>query len=190
MELLKKRISEDGKALSESILKVDSFLNHQVDPSLMDKIADEFCGKFSGTAFNKILTVESSGIAPAVMTGLKMGIPVVFAKKAKPSTMNEEYYSATVHSFTKQKNYEISVLSKFIKKGDRILIIDDFLANGSASRALIAIAEQGGAKIDGIGIVIEKGFQNGGKLLRELGYRIESLAIIDEMSMNSIRFRD
>ncbi len=190
MELLKKRIKQDGRALSESILKVDSFLNHQIDPVLIDSVAEEFCCRFAENNFNKILTVESSGIAPALMTGLKMGIPVIFAKKAKPSTMNEKYFTAPVHSFTKQKDYEISVLAKFITRGDRILIIDDFLANGSASRALIAIAEQGGAKVDGIGIVIEKGFQNGGRLLRELGYRIESLAIIDEMSVNSIRFRD
>lgn len=190
MELLKKRITEEGRALSESILKVDSFLNHQIDPALIDEIAAEFSRRFSDRTFNKILTVESSGIAPAVLTGMKLGLPVVFAKKTKPSTMNEEYFSAPVHSFTKQKDYEISVAAKFIKKGERILIIDDFLANGSASRALIAIAEQGGAKVDGIGIVIEKGFQNGGKLLRELGYRIESLAIIDGMSLNSIRFRE
>jgi len=190
MELLKNRILKDGKALSENILKVDTFLNHQIDPELMDEIASEFRSRFDDRSFNKILTVESSGIAPAVMTGLKMGLPVVFAKKAKPSTMTEEYYTAPVHSFTKQKDYDVAVAAKFIKKNEKILIIDDFLANGSASRALIAIAEQGGAKVEGIGIVIEKGFQNGGKLLRELGYRIESLTIIDGMSENSIRFRD
>ena len=189
MELLKKRILNDGKALSESILKVDSFLNHQIDPALMDEIAAEFFSRFNDISFSKILTVESSGIAPAVMTGLKMGIPVVFAKKAKPSTMNEEFFTAPVHSFTKEKDYEISVASKYIRKGERILIIDDFLAHGSASRALIAIAEQGGAKVEGIGIVIEKGFQNGGRILRELGYRVESLAVIDEMRENRIRFR-
>jgi xanthine phosphoribosyltransferase len=154
MELLKNRILKDGKALSENILKVDTFLNHQVDPELMDEIASEFFNRFNDSTFSKILTVESSGIAPAVLTGLKMGIPVVFAKKAKPSTMNEEFFTAPVHSFTKQKDYEIAVAAKFIKKGDRILIIDDFLANGSASRALIAIAEQGGARVDGFGIVI------------------------------------
>ncbi|HOP30649.1 MAG TPA: xanthine phosphoribosyltransferase [Spirochaetota bacterium] len=190
MKLLKKRITEEGRALSESILKVDSFLNHQIEPALIDLIAGEFCRRFADRTFNKILTVESSGIAPAVLTGLKMNLPVVFAKKAKPSTMNEEYFTAPVHSFTKQKDYDIAVSSKFIRKGERVLIIDDFLAHGSASRALIAIAEQGGAKVDGIGIVIEKGFQNGGKLLRELGYRIESLAIIEEMSENMIRFRN
>ncbi|HOP65307.1 MAG TPA: xanthine phosphoribosyltransferase [Spirochaetota bacterium] len=190
MELLKKRITENGRALSESVLKVDSFLNHQIDPALINEISSEFCERFSDCSFNKILTIESSGIAPAVMTGLRMGIPVVFAKKAKPSTMTEEFFTAPVHSFTKQKDYDVAIAAKFITKGDRILIIDDFLAHGSASRALIAIAEQGGAKVGGIGIVIEKGFQNGGKLLRELGYRIESLAIIDEMSRDSIVFRD
>ena len=190
MELLKKRIAEDGCALSESILKVDSFLNHQIDHVLMDRIADEFHAKFSGSKFTKILTVESSGIAPAVLTGLKMGLPVIFAKKSQPSTMNEAVFSAPVHSFTKQKDYNISVASKFISRGDSILVIDDFLAHGSASMALIAIAEQGCATVDGIGIVIEKGFQNGGKILRELGYRVESLAVIEEMSENIIRFRD
>ncbi len=189
MELLKNKILEDSEIITDKILRVDSFLNHQIDPFLIDKIADEFKSRFSGIQFNKILTVESSGIAPAVMTGLKLSVPVVFAKKNKPSTIIENTYSATVHSYTKNSDYEISVSSKYIKKNDHILIIDDFLANGSASRALISIAEQGGAKVDGIGIVIEKGFQNGGNLLRDMGYRIESLAVIESMAGSKIQFR-
>lgn len=190
MELLKKRILKDGEIITDQILKVDSFLNHQIDPYLIEEISSAFTSRFSDQIFNKILTVESSGIAPAVMTGFKLSIPVVFAKKNKPSTMIENAYTASIHSYTKNSDYEISVSSKFIKKGDRILIIDDFLANGSAARALISIAEQGGAKVGGIGIVIEKGFQNGGKLLREMGYRIESLARIESMSGNKIQFKD
>lgn len=190
MKLLQNRILQDGEIITDQILRVDSFLNHQIDPELIDEIASAFCYKFSDTRFTKILTVESSGIAPAVMTGLKLSLPVVFAKKNRPSTMVENSYSATVHSYTKNSDYEISVSSKYIKKGDNILIIDDFLANGSASRALISIAEQGGAKVGGIGIVIEKGFQSGGKLLREMGYHIISLAVIESMSGNKIQFRD
>ena len=190
MELLKKRILKDGEIITDQILRVDSFLNHQIDPSLIEEIASEFVYRFSDTLFNKIVTVESSGIAPAVMTGLKLSIPVIFAKKNKPSTIVENTYSSTVHSYTKNSDYEISVSSKYIKRGDRILIIDDFLANGSASRALISIAEQGGAKVGGIGIVIEKGFQNGGTLLREMGYRVVSLAVIESLMGNKIQFKE
>lgn len=190
MKLLKDRILKDGEIITDQILRVDSFLNHQIDPALVDELAAEFSYKFSDTHFNKILTVESSGIAPAVMTGLKLSVPVIFAKKSKPSTIVENRYSATVHSYTKNSDYEISVSSGYIRRGDVILIIDDFLANGSAARALISIAEQGGAKVGGIGIVIEKGFQNGGRLIREMGYRIVSLAIIDSMSGGRIHFRD
>ncbi len=189
MELLKNRILKDGQIITDQILRVDSFLNHQIDPALVDEIAAEFTYRFSDSHFNKILTVESSGIAPAVLTGLKLSIPVIFAKKSRPSTMTEDTYSATVHSFTKNSDYDISVSSNYIKKGDQFLIIDDFLANGSASRALINIVEQSGAKVNGIGIIIEKGFQNGGKLIREMGYKLVSLAIIDSMSENKIQFR-
>jgi xanthine phosphoribosyltransferase len=189
MELLKNRILKDGEIITDKILRVDSFLNHQIDPLLIDKLAVEFSSRFSGIPFTKILTVESSGIAPAIMTGLKLSVPVIFAKKNKPSTIIENTYNATVHSYTKNSDYDISVSSKYIQRGDIVLIIDDFLANGSASRALISITEQGGGKVGGIGIVIEKGFQNGGKLLREMGYRIESLAVIESMTGNKIQFR-
>jgi len=190
MKLLKTRILKDGEIITDQILRVDSFLNHQIDPELIDEIASEFSYKFSDNKFNKILTVESSGIAPAVMTGLKLSIPVVFAKKNKPSTIVENTYNATVHSYTKNSDYDISVSTKYIKRSDHILIIDDFLANGSAARALVSIAEQGGAKVGGIGIIIEKGFQNGGKLLREMGYHIISLAVIESMTGNKIQFRE
>lgn len=189
MELLKQRLQDEAIIISDSIIKVDSFLNHKIDPLLMEKIALEFCTRFADKSFTKILTIEASGIAPAVITGLKMGIPVVFAKKAKPSTMTE-FLTARVHSFTKDKDYNIYVSEGFIVKGDRILIIDDFLAHGSATRGLISIAEQCGAKVEGIGIIIEKGFQNGGSILRGLGYRVESLAIIDKILQNEIRFRE
>jgi len=189
MEILKKRIIDEGIIISDSIIKVDSFLNHKIDPLLMEEIASEFCNRFSDKSFNKIVTVESSGIAPAILTGLKLKIPVIFAKKAKPSTMGS-FLSARVHSFTKDKDYNIFISDGLISKGDRVLIIDDFLAHGSATRGLISIVEQCGAKVDGIGIIIEKGFQNGGSILRGLGYRIESLAIIEKISQNSIRFKE
>jgi len=190
MELLKNRILKDGEIITDQILRVDSFLNHQIDPVLLEEIASEFTYRFSDIHFSKILTVESSGIAPAILTGLKLSIPVVFAKKNKPSTIVENSYSSHVHSYTKNSDYDISVSTKYIRKGDNVLIIDDFLANGSASRALISIVEQGGGKVGGVGIIIEKGFQSGGKLIREMGYRVISLAVIESMSGNKIRFRD
>ena len=190
MRLLKDRILKDSEIITDQILRVDSFLNHQIDPRLIEEIAAEFAYKFSDIHFNKILTVESSGIAPAVMTGLKLRIPVVFAKKDKPSTMTENTYSSTVHSFTRNNDYEISVSSKFIKKGDNLLIIDDFLAHGSAALALIKISEQAGARVGGIGIVIEKAFQNGGNILRDMGYQLVSLAIIESMTGNKIKFKE
>jgi xanthine phosphoribosyltransferase len=189
MELLKNRILKDAEIITDQFLQVDSFLNHQIDPALIEEIASEFTIRFLDTTFNRILTVESSGIAPSVLTGIKLGIPVVFAKKIDPLVKIENAYNEMVHLWTKKCDYQISVPSKFIKKGERILIIDDFLANGSVSHALISIAEQGGARVNGIGIVIEKGFQEGGKILRDMGYRVESLVIIDSMKDNTIHFR-
>lgn len=189
MDILKKHIIAEGLALPGGIIKVDSFLNHQIDPVMIEKIAVEFCSRFSDLEVDRILTVESSGIAPAIMTGLKMKVPVVFAKKNRPSTATGKLYSSTIHSFTKRKDYEVSVSAEFISSGDRILIIDDFLAHGSATSGLIEIAEQAGACVAGIGIVIEKGFQDGGRLLREKGFRVESLAIVDSTEGNTIKFR-
>ncbi len=190
MRLLKERILKDGEIVTDQILRVDSFLNHQIDPYLVEEIAAEFAYRFSDIHFTKILTAESSGIAPAVMAGLKIRIPVIFAKKEKPSTMDEKTYSSKIHSYTRNADYEIYVSSKYLKKGDNILIIDDFLANGSATLALINIAEQAGAKVGGIGIVIEKGFQNGGKTLRDMGYKLISLSIIESMVDGKIKFKE
>ena len=189
MDKLKKHIMSEGLALPGGIIKVDSFLNHQIDPVMIDEIAFEFSRRFSGTRVDRILTIESSGIAPAVMTGLRINAPVVFAKKNRPSTGSAQFYSATIHSFTKQKNYEITVSAEFIPGGCNVLIIDDFLAHGSAAQGLIDIVEQGGASVAGIGIVIDKGFQDGGRLLREKGFMVESLAIIESTEGNTIKFR-
>lgn len=190
MELLKEKIFKSGKIVSSEILKVDSFLNHQIDPELIYKIAEEFAKIFAEEKITRILTIESSGIAPAVMTGLKLSVPVVFAKKSAPSTLEKGAWSSRVHSFTKNRDYDIFVSSQFLASSDRVLIIDDFIAHGSASEALINIVDQAGAEIAGIGIVIEKGFQNGGNLLRSRGIRVESLAIIDSMDMDTIHFRE
>ena len=189
MELLKKYILTEGTALAGGIIRVDSFLNHQIDPVLVDAMAEEFCRRFTGTGCDRILTVEASGIAPAVMTGLKLKVPVIFAKKSRPSTASGQSYSAAVHSFTKQKDYEITVSADYIRHGDSVIIIDDFLAHGSASGGLIDIVHQAGAEVTAIGIVIEKGFQDGGRLLRENGFRVESLVIIESIDGNTIQFR-
>lgn len=187
MELLKQRILRDGKSLSKDILKVDSFINHQLDPQLLMSIGVEFARRFAYSRANKILTIEASGIAPAVMTGYCMGIPVIFAKKNQPSTMTNPLTSR-VHSFTKKKDYTIVINRDFIKPGDRVLCIDDFLAYGSAANALCHIVEQSGATLVGIGILIEKAFQKGGEELRKKGIHIESLARIEELDENVIKF--
>ncbi|MFC4409101.1 xanthine phosphoribosyltransferase [Chungangia koreensis] len=188
MQQLRDRIKTDGKVLSAEVLKVDSFLNHQIDPELMMAIGEEYASRFAEEGITKILTIESSGIAPAVMAGLKLGIPVVFARKKKSLTLTDGLYSSNVHSFTKNVTSEISVSKDFIKKEDHLLIIDDFLANGQAVLGLLDIVEQAGASLAGIGIVIEKGFQPGGKLIRERGIRVESLAIIKSLKEGTIEF--
>lgn len=187
MELLKQRILRDGKSLSKEVLRVDNFINHQLDPQLLMAIGVEFARRFSYGRVNKILTIEASGIAPAVMTGYCMGIPVVFAKKSLPKTMENPLVSR-VHSFTKDTDYSIIVNRDYIKKGDRVLCIDDFLAYGSAAEALCEIVEQSGATLVGIGILIEKVFQGGGNKLRERGIRVESLARIEELDEGVIKF--
>lgn len=189
MELLIEKIKNEGKVLSESVLKVDSFLNHQVDPELMFEIGKEFAARFKDDGVTKILTLESSGIAPAVMAGLQMNVQVVFARKRKSLTLVNDLLTANVYSFTKQESNEISVSQKFLKEDDRILIIDDFLANGQAALGLAQIVEQANATIAGMGIVIEKGFQDGGSHLRENGYKVESLAIVDSLADGKVTFR-
>lgn len=188
MELLKQKILSEGTALSESVLKVDNFLNHQIDPELMVEIGKEFKNYFSNKNITKILTLESSGIAPSVMAGLELGVPVVFARKRKSLTLNEDLLTAEVYSYTKQETSNIAVAGKFLKKDDNVLIIDDFLANGEAANALINVVNQAGANISGIGIVIEKAFQKGGTALREENYDVYSLARIESLENGEIKF--
>jgi xanthine phosphoribosyltransferase len=188
MRLLEEKISTEGKVLSENVLKVDSFLNHQIDPQLMLEIGKEFARIFAGEGITKIVTIESSGIAPAVMAGLYMNVPVIFARKRKSLTLVDELLTASVHSFTKNETNEISISNKYINENDRVLIIDDFLANGEAALGLATIVEQSRAEIAGIGIVIEKSFQQGAQKLKDLGLRVESLARIASLSNGVVTF--
>ncbi|MFP7199814.1 xanthine phosphoribosyltransferase [Lysinibacillus halotolerans] len=190
MQLLKDKILKEGRVLSETVLKVDSFLNHQIDPLLMKEIGEEFAYRYSDDVITKILTIESSGIAPATMLGLVIGAPVVFARKRKSLTLADNLYSSKVHSFTKNETNEISVSRDFLSSDDNVLIIDDFLANGEAVKGLLDIAQQAEANVIGVGIVIEKGFQQGGQLLREQGIRVESLANIKSLANGQVEFFD
>jgi len=192
MEILKKRILRDGVAVGTEILKVDSFLNHQVDVTLFELIGAEFRTRFDDVAdkVDKILTIEASGIAVAAFTARYFGsVPVVFAKKEQPSTMMDDYYFSEIMSFTKRKMSSIRVDKKFLKEGDRCLIIDDFLAHGQAALGISRIAQQAGAEILGAGMVIEKEFQSGGARLREKGIRVESLAIVEKIEDGVIYFK-
>ncbi|EON73676.1 xanthine phosphoribosyltransferase [Lysinibacillus sphaericus] len=190
MKLLHDKIMQEGKVLSSSVLKVDSFLNHQIDPQLMKEIGHEFANRFSDQIITKVLTIESSGIAPSVMLGLEIGAPVVFARKRKSLTLSDNLYSSKVHSFTKNETNDISVSRSFLNTDDNVLIVDDFLANGEAVKGLLDIAAQAGANVVGVGIVIEKGFQDGGKLLREQGIRVESLAIVNSLEDGKVTFAE
>ncbi|MEC1179591.1 xanthine phosphoribosyltransferase [Metasolibacillus meyeri] len=190
MKLLKDKIQQEGKVLSDVVLKVDSFLNHQIDPMLMQEVGEELANRYSDEIITKVLTIESSGIAPATFLGLVLGAPVVFARKRKSLTLTDNLYSAKVHSFTKNEVNEISVSQNFLSADDRIIIIDDFLANGEALKGLLDIAQQAGAHIVGAGIVIEKGFQKGGEQLRQQGLRIESLANIKSLANGKVEFFD
>ena len=182
MEILKKRILKDGIVRDGDVLKVDSFLNHQMDIHLFKEIGKEFKNRFEGSGINKILTIESSGIGIACIAAEYFDVPVVFAKKAKTKNIAGDVYTSSVQSFTHGRVYDILVSKDFLKKGDKVLIIDDFLANGCALIGLEQIIKASGAELVGAGIVIEKGFQHGGDKLRENGMRIESLAIIKSMS--------
>ncbi|GLB57925.1 xanthine phosphoribosyltransferase [Cytobacillus sp. NCCP-133] len=188
MELLIEKIRKEGVVLSPAVLKVDSFLNHQIDPYLMHEIGKEFAERFSGCGITKILTIESSGIAPAVMAGLHLNVPVVFARKRKSLTLINDLITASVYSFTKEESSEISVSEKYLTDDDKVLIIDDFLANGQAALGLSEITSKSHATIAGIGIVIEKGFQGGGSLLRGQGFRVESLAVINSLENGIVSF--
>lgn len=189
MKLLEDYISEKGRLVGKDIVKVDSFLNHQVDPLLMQAMGKEIKRLFADTEITKILTIEASGIAIAVMAALELNVPMVFAKKNATKNLSSDVYSTTITSFTHGRDYDVRVAKDFLGKDDKILIIDDFLANGAALQGLIEIVNQSGASVSGCAIAIEKGFQDGGKKLREKGYRIESLAIIEGFADNKVLFR-
>ncbi|GLI58186.1 xanthine phosphoribosyltransferase [Propionigenium maris DSM 9537] len=187
MEFLRSKIKEEGRVINATTLKVDSFLNHQLDPQLMLEMGKEFKKRFEGKGINKILTIEASGIAIGIMAGLAFDVPVVFAKKKKPSTMSD-MYCTTVHSFTKKIDYDICLSKEFLKPGDRVLVVDDFLAMGNAIIGLEKIVAEAGAELCGVGIAIEKGFQEGGRIIRDRGIHLESLAILDTMEKDEVKF--
>ena len=191
MQLLKDRIRKDGKIKSGDVLKVDSFLNHQMDIKLFEEIGKEFKRRFSDVSINKILTIEASGIGIACIVAQYFDVPVVFAKKSKTKNIAGDVYTTKVESFTHRKVYDIMVAKEFLGAGDKVLLIDDFLANGKALEGLAAVVKDSGAELVGAGIVIEKGFQPGGDRLRADGIRVESLAIVESMDekTGSIRFR-
>lgn len=186
MEILKEKIINNGVLISDQILKVDSFLNHQLDPELIMEVGKEFARRFGKDDVTKILTVEASGIAVALTTAMELKVPVVFAKKSKPSTLKGKTLSSVIHSFTKNQTVTITVSETYLSPDDRVLIVDDFLAMGSASKGLIDIVKQANATLVGVGIVIEKGFQKGGQELRNEGIRVESLATIKSLSNGKI----
>lgn len=192
MNFLEERIIKDGGVKSNTILKVDSFLNHQIDTDLLNEIGKEFKKRFDGKPINKILTIEASGIGIACITALHFGVPVVFAKKSKTSNIGNDLYTAEVESFTHNEVRTIIVSKDYLTENDHVLIVDDFLANGRALKGLISVCRQANATVEGIGIAVEKGFQNGGRIIRELGYRVESLAIVDSMNAETgaVVFRD
>ncbi len=192
MNFLEERIKADGIVKPGNVLKVDSFLNHQMDISLMDQMGEEFHRRFADKKITKVLTIEASGIAIACSVARCFNVPVVFAKKSKSINIDGDMYVAEVESFTHKNKNQIIVSKKFITPEDKVLIIDDFLANGCALQGLISITESAGATVEGLGIAVEKGFQIGGRVIRNLGYRLESLAIVDAMNADTgdITFRE
>ena len=192
MNFLEERIIKDGIVKPGNVLKVDSFLNHQMDISLMEEIGREFYRRFGDKNITKVLTIEASGIGIACFVAKEFGVPMVFAKKSHSINIDSEVYIAEVESFTHKNKNNIIVSKKFLNEDDRVLIIDDFLANGCALQGLIAISKSAGASVEGVGIVIEKGFQIGGQIIRNLGVHLESLAIIDEMDAEkgTVTFRE
>ena len=192
MNFLEERIARDGVVKPGNVLKVDSFLIHQMDIVLIEKIAKEFKRRFGDQRVDKVLTIEASGIGIAILVAREFGVPMVFAKKAKSVNLDGEMYVAEVESFTHKKTNMVIVSKKYLKEGENVLVIDDFLANGCALQGLISIVESADANVVGCGIVVEKGFQDGGHRIRNLGYRLESLAIIDAMDAESgtVTFRE
>ncbi|EDH0886185.1 xanthine phosphoribosyltransferase [Listeria monocytogenes] len=188
MKLLEEFIQEKGTVLPGNVLKVDAFLNHQIDPVLMQAMGNEFAKRFQDFGITKIVTIESSGIAPAVFAGLALSVPVVFARKKKSMTLTDNLFTSTVYSYTKKESNDISVSKQFLTADDTILVIDDFLANGQAALGLLEIAEHAGAKVAGIGIVIEKSFQQGRELLNKTRIPVYSLARIASLENEEILF--
>ena len=189
MKLLEEKIAKEGLAIGTDILKVDMFLHHQMDVELLDEMGKEFKRLFENSGATKVVTIESSGIAIAVFVAKHLGLPALFAKKAKHKNVGDDVYSVASYSFTHGKEYTMIVSKKYLNKGDKVLIIDDFLAGGNACNALLDIIDQAEAEVVGIGIAIEKGFQPGGQALRDKGYNLRSLAIIDSMNDGKISFR-
>lgn len=192
MNFLEERIVKDGIVKEGNVLKVDSFLNHQMDIDLFNQMGAEFKKRFAGKNINKIVTIEASGIGIACVAAMHFNVPVVFAKKAKSINIDGDMYIAEVESFTHKCKNQVIVSKKFLSENDHVLIIDDFLANGCALQGLISIINQAGGTVEGIGIAIEKGFQNGGNIIRNLGYQLESLAIVDSMeaATGTVKFRE
>ena len=188
MHALEQKILAEGIVLSEAVLKVDSFLNHQIDPVMMQQIGQEFARLFKDAGITKIITIEASGIAPAVMAGLELGVPVIFARKYQSLTLKDDLYRSKVFSFTKQTESTIAISNKHIIASDKVLVIDDFLANGQAALGLADLIHQANAEVVGIGIVIEKSFQPGRELLLEKGYRVESLARVKSLANGTVEF--
>lgn len=189
MKELEEKIRQFGTVLPGNVLKVDAFLNHQVDPVLMQHIGQEFAARFKDAKITKVWTVESSGIAPAVMTGLALGVPVIFARKHKSLTLNSGMYTADVYSYTKKTTNQISIAKRYVDKTDRVLLIDDFLANGQAVEGMLQIADQAGVEVVGAGIVIEKCFQPGSAELAAKGVRVESLAKVSSLADGQVSFK-
>lgn len=190
MKLLEDRILKDGNVLGENILKVDSFLTHQVDYELMQEIGKVFAEVYKNAEITKVVTIEASGIAPAIYVAQALDVPMIFAKKHKNITMTEGILTAEVYSFTKQVTSTVSIASKFLSENDTVLVVDDFLANGQAAKGLLEIISQAGAKVAGIGIVIEKSFQNGRKLLEDAGVAVTSLARIEAFEEGKVKFME
>lgn len=190
MELMEQKIREEGKVLPGGILKVGSFLNQQIDTGFLAQVGAEIARLFQGAGVSKVLTIESSGIAIGAAAGMALGVPLVFAKKHKTSNVDGNTYSTLVHSYTHNTDYTVVVSSDYLLPSDHVLLVDDFLANGKALMGLIDLVNQAGAELVGAACAIEKGFQGGGDALREQGIRVESLAIIDEMSDTGITFRE
>lgn len=188
MHALEQKILSEGIVLSDKVLKVDAFLNHQIDPVLMQQIGKEFAARFKDAGITKIITIEASGIAPAVMAGLELGVPVIFARKYQSLTLKDDLYRSKVFSFTKQIESTIAISNKHISASDKALVIDDFLANGQAALGLADLIHQAKAEVVGIGIVIEKSFQPGRQLLLDKGYRVESLARIKSLENGAVEF--